>query len=394
MFRYLINPSARAWLPSVLLAAALLVSVGKWQECRADDNPPASVEPPRQIFICTSSLISPALQKSVADFTAQAGQVPLLKALLDEKQADGVVAQSSEALLPDKAYPTAAHNHLVVIGLRSKDPLLAKVWGFDAAIDETDRSAYSEGYGYLQGDIGWVESDRNPFLHSRRIKSAPEDTILVKITGTSEAGVVAALRAFQGGMLNGFVVAGPLSRPKTTLLDLDPLPDPAPGTLPAQVKIGDDLAALVGWNQIPEQEYRAVLESAGTEPKKMWRYKYLPPGLLEQSGIVRWLGGVNRMAYGNAIDIIECNSADEATSAAEKLARMAARDKTSTYAFKTISLSGPERAWQSQMPRDEVASDPPGEVIVTSSGPYLFLSSLPPEATSAVMAGVVGAGAR
>jgi len=169
------------------------------------------------------------LQKSISDFTTHANEVPLLKALIDGKEASDIAPQTSEDLMPDQAYNSAAHNHLVVIGLRSQDPLLIKVWGFDATIDETKKTTYSEGWGYLQGDIGWVESDRNPFLHSHRIKSAPEDTILVKITGTSEAGVIAALKAFQGGMLNGFVVAGSLTRPKTTLLDLDPLPDPASG---------------------------------------------------------------------------------------------------------------------------------------------------------------------
>jgi hypothetical protein len=374
----------RHFLPRVffqpLLFTASLLLMGSSGECRADDSASA----PRQIFICTSSQASSTLQKSVADFTAQAGQVALFKALIDGKEAAGIVARTSESLMPDKAYNTAAHNHLVVIGLGSQDPLLVKVKGFDVAIDETQKTAYSEGWGYLQGDIGWVESDRNPFLHSHRIKAAPEDTILVKITGTSEAGVVAALQAFQGGMLNGFVVAGPLSRPKTTLLDLDPLPSPAPGSIPAQIKIGADTAALVGWNQIPEQEYRAVLESGGVEPKKMWRYKYLVPGMLERQPIIRWLGGVNHMAFGNAIDIIECKSAGDATAAAQKLAGIKYKD----LAFKAVSLTGSQPAWSCLQAPDE-AMDSTWNIIVTSSGPYLFLSSLPPEGTSAVMASVV-----
>jgi hypothetical protein len=371
----------RKLLRSVFLVALLLLG-GRSGQCRADDSSAL----PRQIFICSSSQVSASLRKSIDEFTAQAGQVPLLKALVDQKEAVGIVAQESEALMPDKSYGTAAHNHLVVIGLQSQDPLLVKVWGYEATINEKDKSVYSEGWGYMQGDIGWVESDRNPFLHSRRIASAPEDTVLVKITGTSEAGVLAALQAFQGGMINGFVVAGPLTRPKTTLLDLDPLATPAPGTVPGQVKIGDGTAELVGWNQIPEQEYRAVLESGGVEPKKMWRYKDLASGILEQSGIVRWLGGLNRMAYGNAIDVIECESADEATAAAEKMSGMRFKD----LAFKTVSLSSSQPAWVCPMPADEAATDSPGNVIVTSSGPYLFLSSLPEEGTSAFITGVVG----
>ena len=358
----------------------LVLTLGMTNPCRAAEN----AAPPREIFICTSSQVSPDLRKAITDFTAHASEAPLLKALIDGKEATDIVEQTSESLLLPRAYDMAAHNHLVVIGLRSQDPLLVKVWGFDATIDETQKSVYSEGWGYLNGDIGWVESDRNPFLHSRRIKSAPEDTVLVKITGTSEAGVIAALRAFQGGMLNGFVMAGPLSRPKTTLLDLDPLAEAAPGAIPMQVKIGDGMANLAGWNQLPEQEYRAVLESGGTEPKKMWRYKYLPAGMLEQKPIVRWLGGVNRMAFGNAIDIIECSSPEEATAAAQKLSGIKYKD----LAFTSISLpGGAQPAWQCPQAPDEVM-DSTWNIIVTASGPYLFLSSLPPEATSAVMAAV------
>jgi hypothetical protein len=380
---------SRAFLPAFLLLACL----GIFREARADDKIAPVVTSPRQILICTSSQASPALQKSIADFAAQAGKVPLLKALIDGQEATGFESQTSDELMDKKAYDRAAHNHLVVVGLLSQDPVLAKTSGFDATIDETKKTVYSEGWGYLQGDIGWVESDRNPFLHSRRIKSAPEDTILVRITGTSEAGVVAALQAFEGGMLNGFVVAGPLGRPKTTLLDLDPLATPGPGTLPTQVKIGDGMAALIGWNQIPEQEYRAVLESTGVEPKKMWRYKYLVPGIMEKEPIIRWLGGVNHMAFGNAIDVIECASTDDATAAAEKLSAMSNKDpnfKDRDSSFKSISLAGSGPAWEAPQIADEVMRND-WNIIVTSSGPYLFLSTLPEDGTSAVIAAVSGA---
>jgi hypothetical protein len=378
MLLIFINDFLRPGMLRSVLCLSLLLSMGRSEECRADDSAP------RQIFICTSPNLPPTLRKSVDAFMSQADQVPLLKALIDGKEASGIVAQTSEDLMVDKAYNTAAHNHLVVIGLRTLDPLLDKVWGYDATITEKGKSVYSQGYGYMQGDIGWVESDRNPFLHSRRIKSAPEDTIVVKITGTSEAGVLAALHAFQGGMLNGFVPAGPLSRPKTTLLDLDPSPDPAPKTLPAQIQIGSDTAALVGWNQIPEDEYRAVLEAGGVEPKKMWRYKYLVPGMLEKPAIIRWLGGVNRMGFGNAIDVIECGSAAEASTAAEKMSE----SRYKGLSFTPITLSTPQPAWECPQAPDEVM-DSTWKIIVTSSGNYLFLSSLPHDGTSAVIQAVV-----
>jgi len=119
----------------------------------------------------------------------------------------------------------------------------------------------------------------------------------------------------------------------------------------------------------------------------MWRYKYLVPGMLEQKPIIRWLGGVNRMAFGNAIDIIECNSSGEASAAAQKLANMTYRNKTNDLVFKPISLSGSNPTWECPQATDETMEST-WNIIVTSSGPYLFLSSLPPEGTSAVIAAV------
>jgi hypothetical protein len=165
----------------------------------------------RQILICSSSQASPGIRKMVDEFATQADKVPVLAALISGNEASGIAKATSEDLLAKKAYDTAAHNHLVVIGLRSQDPVLDKTWGYIAGLDEAKKSFYSSGFGYMSGDIGYVESDRNPFLHSRKIKSALEDTVLIKISGTTEAGVAAAIKAFEGGLLNGFVPAGPRS---------------------------------------------------------------------------------------------------------------------------------------------------------------------------------------
>ena len=32
---------------------------------------------------------------------------------------------------------------------------------------------YVFGFGHLKGDIGLIESDRNPFLHSQHVRRAP-----------------------------------------------------------------------------------------------------------------------------------------------------------------------------------------------------------------------------
>lgn len=364
----------RGLLLSVLLGAAGAL-------LHAED----AANTPREILICSSSTASPGIQKLVDDFNAQAGKVPVLAALVSGHEATGMSRAVSEDMVVPKAYNKAAHNHLVVIGLRSQDPLLDKTWGYIAGLDEAKKSFYSSGFGYMTGDIGYVESDRNPFLHSRKIKSAPEDTVLITITGTSEAGVAAAIHAFEGGLLNGFVPAGPLTRSRTTLLDRDPSLEPAPARLPAQVRIDGVAAALVGWTQPSEEEYRNALEAGGVEPIKMWRYKYLLPGLLEKEPIERWLGGLNRSAYGNAIDILQFNSADEASSAAQAMSKLSQKGVTSSAPFEPITLSGGGPAWQSPQILDETVSHSIWNIIVSSTGPYLILSTLPPDGTSAVM---------
>jgi hypothetical protein len=149
--------------------------------------------------------------------------------------------------------------------------------------------------------------------------------------------------------------------------------------------IGSGDAYLAGWTQVPSQEYRAVLESGGVEPLKMWRYKYLATGILEQKSIVRWLGGVDARGFGNAIDIIQCHTPEEAAVAAQQLSRM----RYKNLAFEPVSLSGADKAWSCSEAPDETMEST-WNVLVTSSGPYLFLSTLPPEGTSAVIAAVTG----
>jgi hypothetical protein len=332
---------------------------------------------PRDVLVCTGSGLSPELKKAAAEFTAGAAQVPLFRALKAAGEYNTVRAQDSDELLDPKKYDLAAHNHLVVIGLPSKDALLKKVWGHTVSVDEAKQSLYSQGWGYLQGDIGWIECDRNPFLHSPKIRTAPEGTILVKISGTSEAGILAALAAFKEGLLGGFVPVGKISRPQTTILDRDPDPTPSPAKLPETVTIGGKTATLAGWYDVPENEYRAIEEAAGgLVPQSIRRFKYLAPGILEEKSIVRWLGSVHRMAFGNAVNLVRFASAKEAQQAAEK---MAERDKYKPLAGKTAAWTLPIGNWKDN--RDEVIEEPYWDVILTAKGPWVILSTLPADQT-------------
>ena len=174
---------------------------------------PADATTPREIFICVSDKASEAVRDVARELADRPGQYPLLKALSATHGVSKVVLQSSESILRDPT--TAAYNHLIVIGLPGNDPLVDKVWDHYAAIDTTAKTLYAEGWGYLAGDLGYIESDRNPFLHSHNIESAPFETELVKISGTSEQGLRAAANAFERGLINGIVPAGDFKRPQT-----------------------------------------------------------------------------------------------------------------------------------------------------------------------------------
>jgi hypothetical protein len=335
----------------------------------------------RDVLICSGSNLSPDLRKAVADFTVSVAQAPLLQALKAAGEYGVVKAQDSAALLNPKQYDLAAHNHLIVIGLPSRDELLQKVWGFTVSVDEAQKSLYSQGWGYLQGDIGWIECDRNPFLHSQKIQAAPVGTILVKLSGTSEAGLLAALKAFQQGLLGGFVPVGKLTRPQTTILDRDPDPAPLTVKIPSTVTLGGGkTATLAGWYDVPENEYRAIEEAAGDlPPRKIRRYKWLAPGFLEEKSIVRWLAGPHRMAFGNALNVIEFASAKDAAAAAEK---MAARDKYEPLPGQPAAWSTPIGNWQNN--KDEVIEEAYWHVTLTVRGNRVILATLPADVTLAI----------
>ena len=339
--------------------------------------------PQKEILICASEKASPAVKQAADDLAKNAAGVPVLKGLMDTQGAGPVVRMSSEDVL--KQYNLAAFNHLVVIGLKSQDPLVDKVWEHYASVDETNHTFYAQGWGWLQGDIGYIESDRNPFLHSRRIKEAPFEAVIFKITGTSEAGVVAACKAFSSGLLNGFVPAGKIERPKQTLLDLDPLTTEPPFKLPASVPMADmggkaGTAPLVGWTQVPANEYRAYIDMDGFEPSHIWRYKYLRPGIFEKTGTVGWMAGFHRMAYGNSVNVVEFPTADEALKTARAMGQ--------TGGWHAVQPIAGLAAWQRDQPTDENMPVSLGKVTLIARDQFLLMSTLPMEATVEMVQGL------
>lgn len=353
------TPRFSAWL----LLPALFLGLG----LAAADKAPL---PRRAILVCASQNAAPEVARLADGLVADAKAVPVLQALLQSHSATEVLRKSSEEVMANSNL--AAYNHLVVVGLAGNDPLLKKVWEFYVTLDEKEKSGYALGWGYLQGDLGYLESDRNPFLHSRWIREAPFEAEVVKVTGNSLAGVQAAAQQFRAGMFNGLVPAGPVKRPKTTILDLDPLVDPPalklPETLPANAPFPG--ATLAGWSQVPANEYRAYLDLGQPEPKRVWRAKYLVDGALDRPAIIGWNQGLHRMAFANAITIAEFATGQQSLAAAQAIIK-------SDKAWQPVPALAGSPAWEAEMPSDECLKPTMGRLFLLSRGQLLLIASLP-----------------
>lgn len=247
---------------------------------------------------------------------AAGGSTPVVGALANQKAALDIKAPTPEQL---------AYNHVVVVALPD-DPLLAQVWQREAAIDLSGRTIYAFGFGHLQGSIGYIESDRNPFLHAAAVVKSPYECEWVSLTGTDRAGVKLAVDAFlKHGLVNGLVAAPGWKRGKPSLLDRDPLPPDfaPPPDLPATL----GPLHLIALTQTSEDEYRGVLNDAGVMPRSIWQAKYYAPGQWDTAGQIasfhHYVTGLHRRAYGNTVWAAAFASSDQATSAASGIATAA-----------------------------------------------------------------------
>ncbi len=216
-----------------------------------------------------------------------------------------------------------AFNHLILVG-RPDDPLLVAAWQREAQFSA--KGVYVFGFGGLSGEIGYVESDRNPFLHAINIPSVPFETEIVTLTGTTDDAIVLAVHSFiTRGLVNGLVANNGWKRTETTLLDRDPLSPQFDLPLIAPEQIGN--YTRIGCSQAAEDEYRGVLEDTGIEPQQIWRFKYYSPGNWDGKGSVTsfdaYSNGLHRRAYGNTLWLARFNSANEAAGAAPKIAATA-----------------------------------------------------------------------
>ena len=251
-----------------------------------DDSVPLSA---RGLKICVSSDAPQAVKDAANQVLAAVATQPLLTILAGGTPPTPV---TDSAALMTGPIPARAYNHLIVVGLPN-DPIIQAAWQHEALVSKD--GIYIFGFGNLQGDVGYIESDRNPFLHSSKIKTTPFETEIVTLTGLTPEGVRQAVAAFiNKGLING-VVAGPgWTRTSPTLLDRDPLgPDFVPPAVPHQV--GN--ATCVGVTSANESEYRGALEAAGAKPLQIWQFKYYVPGAWDDAGALSGSVDVQPLGY-------------------------------------------------------------------------------------------------
>jgi hypothetical protein len=275
-----------------------------------------AASPTRGLKICVSSDAPQVVKDAANQVLAAVATQPLLAVMAGG--APPATVTDSAALMKGPVF-ARAYNHLVVIGLPT-DPVIQAAWQREALI--SDKGIYIFGFGNLQGDIGYIESDRNPFMHGNAIKTTPFETEIVTLTGTTPEGVKQAVAAFLAkGLINGVVAAPGWTRAAPTLLDRDPLsPDFILPSVPAQV--GN--ATCIGVTSANESVYRGALETAGAKPLQIWQFKYYVPGVWDGAGVHRsipqYLAGLHRMAYDNTLWVAQFSSDAEAASAARQIA--------------------------------------------------------------------------
>ncbi|MGC1482005.1 MAG: hypothetical protein WA771_16015 [Chthoniobacterales bacterium] len=337
----------------------------------------AFAEPTRGLkIVCSES--APAAVKEQAERLLTAKDHASLEILSDGSPPSSVTSTEELAQAPaeDRAF-----DNLILVGMPD-DPLIAKAWAQEA--DISGGEAYVFGFGHLKGDIGYVESNRNPFLHGRAIDQTPYETQTIILTGTSPTGVGLAVDAFLQGQVTNGPIAGPgWERGETTILDRDPLtPDRLVEPLvPLPKEIGD--WKMLGMSQCSEDQYRGVLSNTDNMPEQMWRVKYYRPGEWDGVGLVHafdhYSDGLHNRAYGNSVLMVKFASEDEAAAALKRMRGPAGCRKQVGQFW-----VGDQRPYFNARRVGE--SEVPGPFAMWTEGPWVLFSSLPQEANETIAA--------
>ncbi len=283
-----------------------------------------AAEKQRGLRICVDKNASPAIQRAAHSIAAAADHHPLLKTMAES----GSPAIADSRTILSGSATDLAYNHLILVGLPD-DALITAAWQREALPNQN--GIYIFGFGHLRGDIGYLESDRNPFLHAAIIPSAPFETEVITLTGTTPAGVELAVQSFlEKELVNGVVARSGWSRPSLSLLDRDPLPDTFAMPALAAPRIGD--YRCIALMQASEDEYRGVLADTELEPREIWRAKYYKEGGWDGVGAAaafnNYAAGLHRRSYGNTLWLAAFQNSGQASTAAPKIAVSAGLTKS------------------------------------------------------------------
>lgn len=276
----------------------------------------ATLAPPKRgLRFAIDSRCSADVHLASQQLVASVAMHPLLSVMAGRGR-PALIEMSQLLARPDEL----AYNHVILIG-RPDHPLLTVASQREARF--SPGGVYVFGFGAFRGDCGYIESDRNPFLHAARISSTPYETELITITGTSDPGILLALEAFtQRSLINGVVAKQGWQRTENTLLDRDPLPPSFafPTLAPTQL-VG---YTRIGITQAAEDEYRGVLADTGFAPQLIWRAKYYRPGAWDAEGAAAafdaYSNGLHRRAYGSTLWLAKFADSSQAAAAAPKIA--------------------------------------------------------------------------
>jgi hypothetical protein len=305
----------------VPVQAAVLVICMLWavvDRCAAQAAEQFRVDD-RELRICVADDLSAEVKTAASELLSRWQEHPLLSAMAQGKS-PGALRSTRQILQAD--VNERAMNHLVIVAPPS-DALATMVWQREARV--TPDGLYAFGFGYFVGDVGYIESDRNPFLHGAAVKRAPYETEVVLITGTSQSGILAAIRAFlDRNIVNAVVMTPTTRRGQVALLQRDGLGQDVP---PSWLPSSHGQWRLIGITDPGEDEYRGVLEDTGNLPKRIWRAKYYRPGAWDKPGaenaIEMYLNGLHRRAYGNTLWLAEFESAEAASKSLPTIAQKA-----------------------------------------------------------------------
>lgn len=332
-----------------------------------------SAPPKRGLRFALDSRCSADIRRAAQQLIASVATQPLLS-IMAGRERPALVEVSQLLAHPDEL----AYNHIILIG-RPDNPLFIAASQREALFSSD--SIYVFGFGAFRGDCGYIESDRNPFLHAARISSAPYETELITITGTSDQGILLALDAFkQRSLVNGIVAKEGWQRTETMLLDRDPLPPnfSLPTLAPPQFLD----YTRIGITQSSEEEYRGVLADTGITPQLIWRAKYYRPGAWDDAGASAafdaYSNGLHRRAYGSTLWLAQFANSLQAAAAAPKIAAAAELGQKQTDLW-----IGAQPAYANGTYPGEHKSS--GPLSLTQRGAWLLMSTLQGDALSVLL---------